>query len=95
MQNVSEIIQFFGQLSLFPMNVFSIIYLMNFVKHFPKSEEIEEIKEEKEEEEDVVFDKTSMVTNTVAAMKKRLKSIEKEPTGTDISQLETRLNLLK
>ena len=28
-------------------------------------------------------------------MKKRPKSIEKEPTGTDISQLETRLNLLK
>ena len=55
----------------------------------------EDAKEEKEEEEDVVFDKTSMVTNTVAAMKKRLKSIEKEPIGTDISQLETRLNLIK
>jgi len=28
-------------------------------------------------------------------MRKKLKTIPKEPTGTDISQLETRLNLLK
>ncbi len=49
----------------------------------------------KEVIEDLMYDKTSMVTNTVAAMKRRLKAIEKEPKGTDISQLETRLNLLK
>ena len=49
----------------------------------------------KEVIEDFMYDKTSMVTNTVAAMKRRLKAIEKEPQGTDISQLETRLNLLK
>ena len=45
--------------------------------------------------EDVVFDKKTMATNTVAAMRKKLKPIPKEPNGTDISQLETRLNLLK
>lgn len=49
----------------------------------------------KEAEEDEIFDKSSMVTNTVAAMKKRLKTIAKEPDGIEISQLETRLNLLK
>ena len=51
--------------------------------------------DQKELPDDVVFDKTAMVTNTVEAMRKRLKAIEKEPEGTDISQLETRLNLLK
>lgn len=44
---------------------------------------------------DFIFDKTSMVTNTVSAMRKKLRKIEKEPQGTDISQFETRLNLLK
>ena len=44
---------------------------------------------------DFIFDKKSMVTNTVSAMRKKLKKIEKEPQGTDISQFETRLNLLK
>lgn len=52
-------------------------------------------KEEDDEEKDVVFDKNTMVTNTISAMRKKLKAIPKEPTGTDISQLETRLNLLK
>ena len=52
-------------------------------------------KEEDDEEKDVVFDKNTMVTNTISAMRKKLKTIPKEPTGTDISQLETRLNLLK
>ena len=55
----------------------------------------EDAKEEQEDEEDVVFDKKTMATNTVAAMRKKLKPIPKEPNGTDISQLETRLNLLK
>ena len=45
--------------------------------------------------EDFVFDKTAMVTNTVAAMHKKLKKIPDAPEGTQISQYETRLNLLK
>lgn len=51
--------------------------------------------EEKKTTSDFVFDKTSMVTNTVSAMRKKLKKIEKEPEGLDIAQFETRLNLLK
>lgn len=42
-----------------------------------------------------VFDKAAMVTNTVAAMKKRMKPIPPKKQGEDISQFEKRLNLLK
>lgn len=45
-------------------------------------------------EEEVIFDKTAMVTNTIAAMRKKLKPIEK-PNGIDITQFEKRLELLK
>ena len=46
--------------------------------------------------ENMIVDKTAMVTNTVAAMRKKLKPIEKsDNTGIDIGQFETRLNLLK
>ena len=46
--------------------------------------------------ENMIFDKTAMATNTVAAMRKKLKLIEKpDNTGIDISQFEKRLSLLK
>ncbi|MCH5186145.1 MAG: Clp protease ClpP [Oscillospiraceae bacterium] len=46
--------------------------------------------------ENMVFDKTVMVTNTIAAMRKKLKPIAKpEDTGFAAEQFETRLNLLK
>ena len=50
-----------------------------------------------EKDENVVFDKTVMVTNTIAAMRKKLKPITKpeEKSGEDIAQFEKRLNLLK
>lgn len=49
----------------------------------------------KELPEEVVFDRKTMVTNTIAAMQRKLKVIPKEPEGMEISQLETRLNLIK
>lgn len=46
--------------------------------------------------ENMIFDKTAMVTNTVAAMRKKLKPIEKpDNVGIDIGQFEKRLSLLK
>lgn len=45
--------------------------------------------------ENMIFDKAAMVTNTVAAMKKRMKPIPTKKQGVDISQFEKRLNLLK
>lgn len=45
--------------------------------------------------ENMIFDKTVMVTNTIAAMQKKLKPIAPKKTGEDIEQFETRLNLLK
>ena len=50
---------------------------------------------EKDGGEDMIFDKTVMVTNTIAAMRKKLKPIAPKKTGADIAQFETRLNLLK
>ena len=50
---------------------------------------------ETEKSENMVFDKTTMVTNTIAAMRKKLKPIAPKKTGADIAQFETRLNLLK
>lgn len=50
--------------------------------------------EEKSTPSSMVFDKSVMVTNTIAAMRKKLKPIPK-PDGVDIAQFETRLNLLK
>ena len=43
----------------------------------------------------MVFDKTAMVTNTIAAMRKKLKPIAPKETGADAAQFEKRLNLLK
>lgn len=52
--------------------------------------------DDKTDAEDMVFDKTTMLTNTIAAMRKKLKPIEKpDNTGIDISQFEKRLSLLK
>lgn len=52
--------------------------------------------DDKNDEEDMIFDKTAMVTNTVAAMRKKLKPIEKpDNVGIDIGQFEKRLSLLK
>ena len=45
--------------------------------------------------ENMIFDKAAMVTNTVAAMKKRMKPIPPKKQGEDISQFEKRLNLLR
>ena len=53
---------------------------------------------DEEDEKDagnMVFDKTAMVTNTIAAMKKKLKPIAPKETGADAAQFEKRLNLLK
>lgn len=50
--------------------------------------------EDKKTSASMVFDKSVMVTNTIAAMRKKLKPIPK-PDGVDIAQFETRLNLLK
>lgn len=47
----------------------------------------------KEDVESFTFNKLAFVTNTVSAMKSKLKTIEK-PKGVDIAQFETRLNLL-
>ncbi len=41
------------------------------------------------------FDKATMVTNTISAMRKKLKPIKSDKTGADISQFEKRLNLIK
>lgn len=41
------------------------------------------------------FDKATMVTNTISAMRKKLKPIKSNKTGVDISQFEKRLNLIK
>lgn len=41
------------------------------------------------------FDKATMVTNTVSAMRKKLKPIKQAKTGMDIKQFEKRLSLLK
>ena len=54
--------------------------------------------EDEEDEKDtgnMVFDKTAMVTNTIAAMRKKLKPIAPKETGTDAAQFEKRLELLK
>lgn len=48
-----------------------------------------------EDVNDMIFDKTAMLTNTIAAMRKRLKPIESKKKGIDITQFEKRLNLLK
>ena len=45
--------------------------------------------------DDMIFDKTTMVTNTISAMRKKLKPIAPKKDGEDISQFEKRLNLLK
>ncbi|MGM9938021.1 MAG: head maturation protease, ClpP-related [Candidatus Ornithomonoglobus sp.] len=50
---------------------------------------------EERETENMVFDKTAMVTNTIAAMRKKLKPIAPKQTGEDIAQFEKRLELLK
>jgi ATP-dependent Clp protease protease subunit len=53
-------------------------------------------KDEDKESEDMIFDKTAMVTNTIAAMRKKLKPIEKpDNNGVPAEQFEKRLNLLK
>jgi hypothetical protein len=53
-------------------------------------------KDEDKESEDMIFDKTAMVTNTIAAMRKKLKPIEKpNNNGISAEQFEKRLNLLK
>lgn len=50
----------------------------------------------KDDAEEMVFDKATIVTNTISAMRKKLKPIRKPyDTGIDIGQYETRLNLLK
>ena len=54
--------------------------------------------EDEEDEKDtgnMVFDKTAMVTNTIAAMRKKLKPIAPKKTGVDAAQFEKRLDLLK
>ena len=56
--------------------------------------------EEKEDEDEkdtdnMVFDKTAMVTNTIAAMRKKLKPIAPKETGMDAAQFEKRLELIK
>lgn len=53
--------------------------------------------EDEDKTSGMMFDKTTMVTNTIAAMRKKLKPIKKpeKKTGTDVAQLEKRLNLLK
>lgn len=55
--------------------------------------------DERQEISDMVFDKTAMVTNIIAAMRKKLKPIEKQEDKTEdgvpVEQFETRLNLLK
>lgn len=50
---------------------------------------------EEKDSEDMIFDKTTMVTNTIAAMRKKLKPIAPKKDGENISQFEKRLNLLK
>ena len=48
--------------------------------------------------QDMIFDKTTMVTNTIAAMRKKLKPIVKPEDSKyciPSEQFETRLNLLK
>nr|DAH06891.1 MAG TPA: Putative ATP dependent Clp protease [Caudoviricetes sp.] len=50
--------------------------------------------EEDKDTEDMIFDKAAMVTNTMAAMRKRLKPIIKQD-GVPAEQFEKRLNLLK
>lgn len=51
--------------------------------------------DEEKDTEDMIFDKTTMVTNTIAAMRKKLKPIAPKKDGENISQFEKRLNLLK
>lgn len=43
----------------------------------------------------MIFDKTAMVTNTIAAMRKKLKPISAKVSGIPAEQFEKRLNLLK
>lgn len=50
---------------------------------------------EEKNTEDMIFDKTTMVTNTISAMRKKLKPIAPKKDGENISQFEKRLNLLK
>lgn len=42
--------------------------------------------------DNIIFDKATVVTNTISSMRKKLKPIEK---GVEIEQFEKRLNLLK
>lgn len=51
--------------------------------------------DEKKDSDDMIFDKTTMVTNTIAAMRKKLKPIAPKKDGTAAEQFEKRLNLLK
>lgn len=46
-------------------------------------------------DENMVFDKSTMVTNTISAMKKKLKPIVPKSDGVSAEQFEKRLNLLK
>lgn len=46
-------------------------------------------------EKDMIFDKTAMVTNTISAMRKKLKPIAPKADRVLAEQFETRLNLLK
>ena len=51
--------------------------------------------DDEKDTENMVFDKTTMVTNTIAAMRKKLKPIKLKETGTDAAQFEKRLELIK
>lgn len=45
--------------------------------------------------ENMIFDKKAMVTNTIAAMRRKLKPVALKQTGEDIAQFEKRLELIK
>ncbi len=45
--------------------------------------------------ENMLYDKKAMVTNTIAAMRKKLSPIKPKQVGEDVAQFEKRLNLLK
>lgn len=51
-------------------------------------------KNDEKSDESYTFDKTTMVTNTIAAMRKKLKPIKRQDT-VSVEQFEKRLNLLK
>ena len=52
-------------------------------------------KEDEKDTDDMIFDKTTMVTNTISAMRKKLKPIVPKKNGISVEQFEKRLNLLK